>query len=29
MEFLPDAESLKQTETGIRELIGRLIYYII
>jgi len=29
MDFLPDAESLKQTETGIRELIGRLIYYFI
>jgi uncharacterized SAM-binding protein YcdF (DUF218 family) len=29
MDFLPDAESLKQSETGIRELIGRLIYYFI
>jgi uncharacterized SAM-binding protein YcdF (DUF218 family) len=29
IDFLPDAESLKQTETGIRELIGRLIYLII
>jgi uncharacterized SAM-binding protein YcdF (DUF218 family) len=29
MDFLPDAESLKQTETGIRELIGRLIYHFI
>jgi uncharacterized SAM-binding protein YcdF (DUF218 family) len=26
MDFLPDAESLKQSETGIRELIGRLFY---
>ena len=26
MDFLPNAESLKQTETGIRELIGSLIY---
>jgi uncharacterized SAM-binding protein YcdF (DUF218 family) len=25
MDFLPNAESLKQTETGIRELIGSLI----
>jgi uncharacterized SAM-binding protein YcdF (DUF218 family) len=29
MDFLPDAENLKQTETGIRELIGRSIYYFI
>jgi uncharacterized SAM-binding protein YcdF (DUF218 family) len=29
MDCLPDAESLKQTETGIRELMGRLIYYFI
>ena len=29
MDFLPDAESLKQSETGIRELLGRLIYYFI
>ena len=28
MDLLPDAESLKKTETGIRELIGRLIYYL-
>jgi uncharacterized SAM-binding protein YcdF (DUF218 family) len=27
MDFLPDAESLKQSETGIRELLGRLIYF--
>jgi uncharacterized SAM-binding protein YcdF (DUF218 family) len=27
LDFLPDAENLKQTETGIRELMGRLIYY--
>jgi uncharacterized SAM-binding protein YcdF (DUF218 family) len=29
MDFLPDGESLKQTERGIRELVGRLIYYFI
>jgi hypothetical protein len=29
MDFLPDAESLKQSETGIRELIGRLFYLLI
>jgi hypothetical protein len=28
IDFLPDAESLKQTETGIRELLGRLFYVI-
>ena len=27
MDFLPDAESLKRTETGIREFMGRLIYF--
>ncbi len=27
MDFLPDAENLKKTETGIRELMGRLIYF--
>ena len=26
-DFLPDAENLKQTETGVKELMGRLIYY--
>jgi uncharacterized SAM-binding protein YcdF (DUF218 family) len=26
IDFLPDAESLKQTETGMRELLGRLFY---
>ncbi len=26
MDFMPDATSLKLTETGIRELIGRLFY---
>ena len=29
MDFLPYGENLKQSETGIRELIGRLIYYFI
>ncbi len=28
MDFFPDAESLKQSETGIKELIGRLYYYL-
>jgi uncharacterized SAM-binding protein YcdF (DUF218 family) len=28
MDFLPDAESLRLTETGIREIIGRLFYLI-
>jgi uncharacterized SAM-binding protein YcdF (DUF218 family) len=28
IDFLPDAESLKQTETGIREILGRLFYVI-
>ncbi len=27
MDFLPNGENLKQTETGIKELIGRMIYY--
>ena len=27
MDFLPDAENLKRTETGIREFMGRLIYF--
>jgi uncharacterized SAM-binding protein YcdF (DUF218 family) len=26
MDFLPDTESIKLTETGIREIIGRLFY---
>ena len=28
MDFLPSAESLKITEIGFREVIGRLFYYI-
>jgi uncharacterized SAM-binding protein YcdF (DUF218 family) len=28
MDFLPDAESLKQTEMGMKELMGRLFYLI-
>jgi hypothetical protein len=28
MDFLPDAESLRLTEIGIREIIGRLFYLI-
>ena len=28
LDFLPDAENLKQTETGIREILGRLFYVI-
>jgi hypothetical protein len=27
MDFLPEADSLKKTETGIRKFMGRLIYY--
>ena len=27
MDFLPDAESLKLTETGIKEVIGRIYYF--
>ncbi len=28
MDFLPDSQSLRLTETGIREIIGRLFYII-
>jgi hypothetical protein len=28
MDFLPGAESLKQTEMGMKELMGRLFYLI-
>ena len=28
MDFLPDAESIKLTETGVREIIGRLFYLV-
>ena len=28
IDFLPSAESLKITETGVREIIGRLFYFV-